>query len=236
MRTGLRIVAVFGVVSAFAFAVAGIVAVQEGGVSRDASHMVGGLPVSVSRLCLGSSPVCSPDGQLVAFVDSVYDNSGRLVSVSIKAIATAGTPRERELGQFAGESDLYWLPDSRHIVYGERGELLALPVDSGQPRVIGHYGGTLPSLSPDGRHVATVEGAAGTPNVWITRVDGTHSRPITEYGAFSSMVYRRARVAWSRDGQWLAYAVCPKPLRRAKWTTQLAVCGTASSLNPGSEL
>lgn len=60
-----------------------------------------------------------------------------------------------------------------------------------------------PAPSPDGKQVAYVANLSGLSQVWTVATDGGYPRLVT---AFDDPV---STVAWSRDGQWLAFDVSP---------------------------
>jgi dipeptidyl aminopeptidase/acylaminoacyl peptidase len=67
-------------------------------------------------------------------------------------------------------------------------------------RIGSSYG---PALSPDSKQVAYISNLSGVFQVWIIPTDGGHPKLVT---AFDDPV---GSVAWSRDGQWLAFDVLP---------------------------
>ena len=60
-----------------------------------------------------------------------------------------------------------------------------------------------PALSPDGKQVAYVANLSGLSQVWVVATEGGYPRLVT---AFDDPV---GSVAWSRDGDWLAFDVSP---------------------------
>lgn len=173
----------------------------------------------VRRLCSGVDPASSPDGTRAAFMEGDYDQRGRLTGMVIKLLTF---PNKVELlGEFLGETDLLWLPDSRHIVYGERGRLYAIAlVGSRRVKEIGRYGGRFPSLSPDGKWVADVRPTPSA-NIWVSKIDGTQARAVTDFAEGNPGVDHRARIAWSPNGRWIVFTMrsshlVPMPVGKGK--------------------
>jgi len=158
--------------------------------------------------------VWSPDGHGIAFLDAASYGSDEPSPLTIKVLLL---PSEvRTVGQFEGETDLFWLPGSHHVVYGDGGRLLAVDIRSKSVRKVGRFTGKGAALSPDGKWVATVRPhPSGVPvgNVWISTVEGTKNTCLTDFRALGPRVDRHARLSWSRDGQWIAFAVAPVGLR-----------------------
>lgn len=62
---------------------------------------------------------------------------------------------------------------------------------------------TSPSLSPDGRRVAYLTNASGSPQIWIRNLDGGGTRQVTDLPDPVGSVH------WSPTGNRLAYTVEP---------------------------
>jgi Tol biopolymer transport system component len=89
--------------------------------------------------------------------------------------------------------------------YGAAGDQLVLEhydgvvlagIDGAGHRVVGPLGQD-PSLAPDGRYLAYLLPAAGDPELWVARVDGTDARPVAAPAA--------GPLTWSEDGGHVAF-------------------------------
>ncbi len=102
-------------------------------------------------------------------------------------------------------------PDGNMIAYGHGDEngtdLFLAPAFSNDPArriTVGHGTDNMqPTFSPDGRRLAFTSGRSGTPEVYITDVDGTNPELLTPY-EFGDEYYR-ASPDWSPDGRVIAY-------------------------------
>ncbi|WP_344052915.1 S9 family peptidase [Streptomyces thermoalcalitolerans] len=78
----------------------------------------------------------------------------------------------------------------------------AVPVDALPPLLVSH-GCWYPSVDPDGRHVAFVCDRTGVPQLWTGPVDGD------DVHLLDADPHPVVEVAWSPDGQWIAYTTAP---------------------------
>src|SRR5262249_2128109 len=60
-----------------------------------------------------------------------------------------------------------------------------------------------PSFSPDGQTLAFISNLTGNPQIWTVAVQGGWPQLVT---ALDDQI---SRVAWSADGQWLAFRLAP---------------------------
>jgi Tol biopolymer transport system component len=105
---------------------------------------------------------------------------------------------------------LDWASDGRHVLcwFRQRNgstDMVLVPISGGPPRIINTFHGTQPwsaRLSPDGRHVAVVEGArdAGSPAdlVVFDADDGAHRVVVRSIASFTAP-------AWTSDGAHLFF-------------------------------
>jgi len=150
-----------------------------------------------------SGPRISPDGKrVVVFTPGV---------ISVFDLARGSTTR---LPTAAGQASAMpvWVPDGKHIVYGDAGSLSWIRSDgSGAPQYIYNFkGGTVipGSVSPDGRYVAFHQSQTGMGrDIWMLRLDTTDPdtpKPGTAE-VFLSTKGNDVEPAFSPDGKWLAY-------------------------------
>ncbi|RYY28520.1 MAG: amidohydrolase [Sphingomonadales bacterium] len=90
-------------------------------------------------------------------------------------------------------------PDGKTIVFDLLGELYAVAARGGraQPIATGMAFETQPAISPDGKWIAYISDRSGGDNVWVSRIDGSDARRISEDddGAI------RTSPEWSADGK-----------------------------------
>ena len=166
-------------------------------------QLLPGLPTAVNW-----SPVWSPDGRRLAFVERAGGASVEsiktldLASRTVTAIPGTEVPASgRALPTIALQS---WSRDGRFITYlysppGGTRELGTVPVEGGSRRVLADGASAGGPLSPDGRHVAYMVGEKGSEQVFVQAVGGGPPRQITsEPGGNRSPV-------WSPDGSAIAY-------------------------------
>jgi TolB protein len=147
-------------------------------------------------------PTWSPDGKKIAYceygVGKQYD---------IYAISGDGsrTSHRRLTSSWWDEYDPAWSPDGRRIAYGGYGDLHVMNADGTGKRDLTTDGMDPwdgdPTWSPDSKRVAWARGPWGSydRDIWVMNADGTGRRPLTpEHSTYRNL-------AWSPDGQWIAY-------------------------------
>lgn len=154
---------------------------------------------------IAMSPAWSPSADQVAF--TVLLRAGTQIMVrdvnggSVRRLATG--PGTNATAAFS--------PDGQTIVYshGEEAgtDLYALPArGSGSPRRITVGRGTdniSPSFSPDGRRIAFASGRTGSPEIWLTDIDGGNAEPLTAF-LFGDQRYR-SNPDWAPDNRQIAF-------------------------------
>jgi WD40 repeat protein len=163
------------------------------------------LPITAvhSRSC----PTFSPDGTLLAYLTGGLGQPGEALVVSD---SVGGNPRSLWSGRFDEQTfhQVVWSPDSAEVVAtgaldatNRRGIVVGEP-GSGTATFLELYASELPgglAWSPDSTRLARIARAADSTWIEIRDVNGgLQSTAVTapEIGA----------VAWSPDGEWLAYA------------------------------
>jgi Tol biopolymer transport system component len=150
----------------------------------------------------GTSPVLSPDGQRIAFVNGkgglgLAGFLGTMKADGSEAVALGDVLYSDSVPNCLGV-DLVWSPDSSHVAYWscDAGSLYVAPaVGREPPRPFGEGQG--PSWSPDSaRLVYAASGRSRWCSLYIVPAGG---------GAPELLADRAVRPAWSPDGRWIAY-------------------------------
>jgi dipeptidyl aminopeptidase/acylaminoacyl peptidase len=155
------------------------------------------------------TPSWSPDGERVVFVGT-RGGASDLYVVGLDD----GAP-VRMTDDFFDERDPEWSPDGRSIAFASdrsaptRGDLrrsydiFVQDVDSGnvRPLVLTPANEDQPTWSPDGRTIAYVSDASGSPQLHLADLDGSKTVQVTNLiGGVSSP-------SWARDSDWMALSV-----------------------------
>ena len=171
----------------------------------------------------GGSPVFSPQGRTIAFLRLRFGREhghGPYLSTSLW-LADLRTNKSRQLTRW--RHDLYLIPSSfspdGELLLAtwvdekeENSEIVALPIEGGQPSLIARNG-IEPTYSPDGSTIAFVRhirrpgprrGHAQGGDLYVAAADGSAIRRLT-----FSPAGREASPSWDPSGQRLAYAQFP---------------------------
>jgi Tol biopolymer transport system component len=146
-----------------------------------------------------SLPAVSPDGRRIAFVAGRGDSVWQVYVVNADGSGTARLTSSRE--------DKYtpsWSTDGSWVHYqSDRGDtctLSAVPLEGGAAKVVVSMNARTMALSHDGRRLAYAVGTWSRNRLWVSALDGSGARAITD----SSAAY--FNLAWSPDGARIAVA------------------------------
>lgn len=91
-------------------------------------------------------------------------------------------------------------PDGETIVFDLLGDLYALPMAGGEAtRITSGLGfDSQPAVSPDGEWLAFVSDRSGSDNLWISRIDGSDARKLSDEPQFGII-----SPAWTPDGRYV---------------------------------
>ena len=120
-----------------------------------------------------------------------------------------------------------WMPDSRHIVWmktrhedrkqdpATNSQIYIMNTDTGEFRrlfsdpEVTKFNDAMPSISPDGTKVAFVSNRSGTFRVWVSNLDGSEARmisnPPSDLHEKLKLPIEQKVPAWSPDGKWIAH-------------------------------
>jgi Tol biopolymer transport system component len=141
------------------------------------------------------SPTWAPDGTRIAFVDLAVRHGS---NYAIYVIGSDGHGLKRIVRGVPYQNNPVWSPSGKLIMF-ERNEYLwtVKPNGRAQKRVAV---GSSPSWSPDGESVAFDRNGS----LWTMDANGTNAQMIVEIPSST------AGIAWSPDGNWIAYAVADR--------------------------
>lgn len=177
-----------------------------------------------TRLLVDSSgahgPIWSPDGRTLLF------SSNRLGGTDIYSMPADGNGEQTLVRNHPHRVLLLptdWSPDGRHLLYIERGDVWALPMDRrDQPRpfVNTNANEIQARFSPDGRWVAYTSDESGVPEVYVRRFPGGEGtwRVSTDGGA---------QAQWRGDGKELFFLAADGQLMAADITSNQTTFVTA---------
>ena len=160
------------------------------------------------------SPVWSPDGRRIAFVNrrdgrTLYvmnaNGSGLRIVARVQRLATP-----------------VWSPDGRRIVFQGSGDgaVYVVNADGSGQRTLARRGNA-PAWSPDGRRIAF----AITGKVYVVNADGSGHRTLTQLGRDGGV----ASLAWSPDGRKLLFLVEHSSAPRCGYCSRLWVLNADGS-------
>ena len=164
-------------------------------------------------------PAVSPDGKKLVYVKQV-DHS--------LSLWLSGIDGKNPHSLVSGGMNLLpsWLPDSNRIVWmktqpGKKGDdpasnsqINIINVETGQSRRLfsdpeqTRFNDAMPSVSPDGKKIAFVSKRSGTFRIWVSDLDGSDAKPISETNdqdANLQFPIEQKVPAWSPDGKWIAH-------------------------------
>lgn len=168
--------------------VAGFVAVTDGtGSMQISSFAVDGS--HERRLTTGPAnhhyPSISADGRRLLFVG---DDNDRDEVYSLDLTNPGARPEEVTAPPLMAESPS-WAPDGREIAFSATllgraaYDIFVAAPDGGHPTQLTHgtdSGSSMPVFSPDGRHIAYINGRARDDRIWVMNADGSGARPLTD--------------------------------------------------------
>lgn len=133
------------------------------------------------------------------------------------ALALAAAPADAQTRSISFETDEgTWLsldvaPDGRQLVFELLGDIYALPIEGGDasPMLTGAAFQSQPRYSPDGRFLAYVSDETGADNVWVSAVDGSEPRPVSDLTGATLL-----SPEWSEDGSTLYVTVITGSFQR----------------------
>jgi TolB protein len=162
----------------------------------------GGNLKQITTGAYNQNPVCSPDGQWVAY--ETLTNAGIAV---MKIPIDGGTPVN--LGRAIGESAAI-SPDGKLVAFpssegsgASTRQVLVVAPSAGGPALYTmaanpRHGDRL-RFTPDGKSLAYVVNNNGISNIWTIPIAGGQEKQLTDFKSDRIFDF-----AWSRDGKWLA--------------------------------
>ena len=107
-----------------------------------------------------ADPQVSPDGKLVAYVQSWPDREDDETRSSVYVAPVDGSGPSRRFTEGKKDHSPRWSPDGRSLAFvserGEKNQLFVAPIEGGEARQVTHakWGISQPAWSPDGKRVA----------------------------------------------------------------------------------
>ncbi len=171
------------------------------------------------------SPAFSPDGthlaywSLVNLSGSLVNTSGSPVTAELASTLITASTAALTVVDSTGQSPVTlatgvhldylglpasWAPDSRSLVYADRGATMTI-VSLDAPKRVLPQRGVSPTWSPDGSSIA-YRGTDGVLGVWVMGADGIGARKVSSTLG-SGFAYESPQ--WSPDGQRIAFFAGP---------------------------
>lgn len=184
--------------------------------------------MTVTRITDGrvrNCPSISPDGRFIAFSENANLGEGTLFLHQTDTNTTIQLlePGERTFGctNFSPDGSLIY-----YIVFDKNNPsaaLYSIPVIGGTPKRILSNLGSCFTLSPDGTKTAFFRNDAQNKKsgLMIAAVDGSYEKTLLTK-SYGEMNFDMG-LAWSPDGEQIAFAANPKPKEKDSGTTILAV-------------
>jgi Tol biopolymer transport system component/DNA-binding winged helix-turn-helix (wHTH) protein len=165
-------------------------------------HLTRGRPWSVK-------PAWTLDGNSILYLGATSAGSShqmKVVPVSSNETITSTLSLPDDVGEFALGTRLVY---SRQI---HDTDILRAPIPasdvgaaSGDVFISSTWSDAKPRYSPDGEKVAFTSARSGTPEIWVSKSDGSHPNRITSFGG--ALI---GWASWSPDSQWLLFHARPK--------------------------
>ena len=188
--------------------VGGLVVAPASGIGDRLLDLIQGAPARPEV----QSPVWSPDGRRIAFVNR---RDGRVLYVM-----NADGSGLRRVAMVQRHATPAWSPDGRKIVFqgwGD-GQVYVVNADGSGQRTLARRGNA-PAWSPDGRRIAFVI----TSTIYVVNADGSGHRTLTRLGRDGGV----PSLAWSPDGRKLFFLV--EPINRCGICSRLYVLNADGS-------
>jgi len=135
-------------------------------------------------------PSSSPDGKRIAFTDKYKPGTGK---VALYVVGSAGGPPKAIVFAKTFLTDSAWSPSGKVIMFTRISTRLTVRPDGTGLKTIGAC--TSPSWSPDSKRVAFERRG----DLWIMNANGTGAKRVIPVPNSVS------GIAWSPDGNWIAY-------------------------------
>jgi tricorn protease len=127
-------------------------------------------------------------------------------------------------------------PTGKRVLVESRGQLLSLPTEDGEARVVLAMDGVrlrAPAYSPDGKHIAFFGDQTGEMQLYVCDSDGQHVRQVSK----DTRPRQLRSLLWSPDSKWIGYSTN----RREIWLcnletdteTHVLTCYDSSGWNAG---
>ncbi len=161
---------------------------------------------------LRSQPTWSPDGNLIAFVDSAPERAG----LWLVDVRTAKEKRvyQPSAGSVVGAS---WSADGRlffSLGNEQTYQLWSIKIDGTEAHEVAKFKSKVSSavISPDGSRIAFLSFGEGSPQLWVMNTDGSGERRLTSGMNFGEGQYASYKPpVWSPDGLTIYFVAALKP-------------------------
>jgi TolB protein len=151
---------------------------------------------------VAAEPAWSPDGRLIAFVESTPRHLGAYAGSGDLWIMRADGSQRRQLTHTNADAQPAWSPDGKRLAFVRFGnggaDIYQLDLQTNRTRRLTRIGAMSPSWSPDGLRLAFTTLPTAVKHVYVMSSDGTGITQLThgveEYDP-----------AWSPDGASIAF-------------------------------